>query len=171
MDRYRNFALSAYLVGASLAIIPYFDAAMSLWPWRPSLGQWRFGAIGLVSNAFMLGGLGLLVLLMTAFVFGHWRTLRVLGGLCAASALFTMVAIVLFGLDAIETRSHVDTAVKLSYDVASLTAFVKLSAAFVTLVCFALAGLRTPKQQRARATEAEPFVMPGKARVPEPAPA
>ena len=100
MNRYRYLALPAYLAAAALILIPFTDAALSLYPWRPGVAQWRFGAVGLMSNAFMIPTAGLLIMLTTALVLGHWRTLRVLGLVCGVAALFTGMSIGLFGLDA-----------------------------------------------------------------------
>ena len=153
MNRYRYFALPAYLVAAALILIPFFDAAMSVWPWRPGAAQWRFGALGLLSNAFMIPAAGLLIVLATALALEHRRTLRVFGVLCALGALFTGVSVLLFGLDALQTRVNVAPSARLAFNAASLTAAGKLLLATVTLVAFALAGLRSQKEKRASASQ------------------
>ncbi|HET9440315.1 MAG TPA: hypothetical protein VFO52_09095 [Longimicrobiales bacterium] len=151
MSRYRYLALPAYFVAAALVLIPLVDAALSLWPWRPGAAQWRFGAIGLASNALMIPAAGLLIMLATSLTLGHWRTLRVFGAVCALAALCTFVSIFLFGLDAIQTRVNVNPNAHLSFTVASFTAAAKLLLATITLIGCAIAGLRT-KAERVRPT-------------------
>ncbi|HEX6560185.1 MAG TPA: hypothetical protein VF021_12000 [Longimicrobiales bacterium] len=143
MNRYRHLALPAYLVAAALVFIPIFDASMSVWPWRPGVEQWRFGALGLLSNAFMIPAAGLLIVLATALLLGHWRTLRAFGFVCAAGALLTMLFLVLFALDAVQTSASVGPEANASFVAASYTAAAKLLLAAVTLAGFAVAGLRT----------------------------
>jgi hypothetical protein len=151
MSRYRSVALPAYLVAASLIIIPFFDAGMSVWPWRPSAAQWRFGAIGLFSNAFMIPAVGLLIILATALTLEQRRTLRVFGVACAVGALLTGVSVLLFALDALQTRVNVSPNARLAFDAASLAAVGKLLLATLTLIGFALAGLRAGGRERKNA--------------------
>jgi hypothetical protein len=153
MNRYRFLAWPAYLVAGMLIVIPFFDAAMSLWPWRPSAAQWRFGALGLTSNAFMIPAAGALIVLVTALQLGHWRTLRVLGVVSAIGAVVTGLSIGLFALDAMQTRVNVAETARLSFTVASLTAAAKLVLATLTLAGLAVAGLRTPRERRAAAAQ------------------
>ncbi len=101
MHRFRLLGLPAYLVAAGVIFIPLVDASMSVWPWRPFVVQWRFGAIGLLSNAFMITAIGLLIVLATALLLGHWRTLRVFGVICALGAVVVAVSMGLFALDAV----------------------------------------------------------------------
>ncbi len=147
MNRYRHLALPAYLVAAGLILIPFFDASMSVWPWRPGIVQWRFGALGLMSNALMIPAVGMLIILAIALLFGHGRTLRVFGALCTLAALVTGVSIFVFALDAVQTRVNVAESGRLSYTVASITAVGKLLLATLTLVGFAIAGLCAPRDK------------------------
>jgi hypothetical protein len=156
MNRYRYLAFPAYVVALSLIIIPFFDAAASLWPWRLGVAQWRFGAIGLASNAFLIPGAGLLVLLVTALTFEHRTALRVFGVVCAIAAVLAGVSVLLFGLDAMQTRADVTSAARLSFHVASLTAVVKLLVATAALVGFALAGLRSERERRTPVRDTAP---------------
>ena len=148
MNRYRLLALPAYLVAFPLIVIPATDATLTLWPWRVGVAQWRFGALGLFSNAFMIPCAGLLVAFVTALTLGHWRTLRVLGAACALLAVFTGLSILLFGLDAIQSSANVQDAARLSFKVASITAAAKMALATATFAAFAMTGLRSPREQR-----------------------
>ena len=158
MNRYRFLGFSAYLVAATLIVVPFFDAAMSLWPWQPASAQWRFGAIGLASNALMLPCAGILIALATSISLGQPRASRWLGMLCAAAALATSLSILLFALDAMQTRANVAAAARLSFNVASATAIAKLLIGTITLAAFARAGWRSGNE-RSR-TPAQPGVRP-----------
>ena len=148
MNRYRFLGLAAYLVATTLIVVPFFDAAMSLWPWQPGSARWRFGAVGLGSNALMVPCAGVLIALATSITLGHLRAARLLGIVCALGAFFTTLAILLFALDAMQTRADVNPAALLSFNVASLTAVVKLMLGTATLAAFARAGIRSSNERR-----------------------
>jgi hypothetical protein len=153
MDQYRRLAGPAYLVACTLIFIPLFDATMQLWPLNPGSTQWRFGALGLLSNAFLIPAVGLLIVLVTGRTFGHVSLLRVTGWLCAAAAVVATLLLLLFAMDALETRTAVTAAARLSFVVASFTAAGKMLLAIGTLVLLARAGIRT---HRARANRGAP---------------
>jgi len=142
MNRYRVLALPAYIVGISLIVIPLFDAAAQLWPFSMGSTAWRFGAIGLLSNAFIVPSAGLLVLLGTALALEQKKMLRVLGWVSGICAVLIPPVIVLFALDAVQTRVGIRPDLELSFLVASLTAVGKLILAMVTLFAFAIAVRR-----------------------------
>ncbi|HEY0304024.1 MAG TPA: hypothetical protein VGC44_03580 [Longimicrobiales bacterium] len=148
MNRYRFLGFSAYLVAATLVVIPFFDALMSAWPWAPSSAQWRFGAIGLASNALLLPCAGLLIALAAGIALGQYRALHLFGLICAAGALITGLSLLLFAIDAMQTRVNVDPAAVLSYNVASFTAVGKLLIGMITLAAFARAALRSSNDRR-----------------------
>lgn len=152
MNRYRYLSLPAYLVATALIVIPFADTALSLYPWRVDAAQWRFGAVGLMSNAFMVPCVGLLILFVTALLQGHGRTLRFFGFACATLAVITALSVGLFALDAVQASGNVQDAAKLSYKVASVTAVFKLLLATATLSAFAIAGLRTPRERERAST-------------------
>jgi hypothetical protein len=143
MDRYPKLAGPAYIVAFMLVAIPLFDATMSVFPFGLGNEQWRFGAIGLLSNAFMIPAAGLLIALVTALSFGHFRFLRVLGAICAISSVLVVLLLLLFGLDAVQARLNVNPQAKLSFVVASFTAAAKLILAVITLVLIGAVGLKS----------------------------
>jgi hypothetical protein len=150
MNRYKYLTWPAYLVAFALVAVPFFDASMQVGSFNPSNEQWRFGAVGLMSNAFMIPAVGLLIALVAAGTFGHWRFLRVLGAICGLGAVIVLALLLLFGLDAIQTRANVQPAARLSFVVASFTAAAKLLLALLTLAAIARAGLKTPVTERPR---------------------
>ncbi len=153
MNRYRFLGVAAYLVATTLIVVPFFDAVMSLWPWQPGSAQWRFGAVGLGSNALMVPCGGMLIAMATSITLGHLRATRVLGFVSAVGAFVTALSILLFALDAMQTRADVNPAAMLSFNVASLTAVAKLLLGAVTLAAFARAGLRSSNERRTAAAQ------------------
>lgn len=134
-----RLAPCAYLVAFLLIAIPMFDASMSVAPWVPGDPQWRFGAIGLISNALMIPAAGMLIAVVAAMTFGHLTFLRVLRILCWIGSLGIMLAVILFALDALQTRNAIRPQMQLSYNVASLTAAFKLLLGAATFLLFARA--------------------------------
>jgi hypothetical protein len=147
----RQLAPCAYVVAFTLIAIPLFDAAMSVAPFHLGTAQWRFGAVGLFSNALMLTAVGYFLAVATALIQGHaglQRVLRILGWTIGAGIL---CSIVLFGLDALQTRAAVAPRMRLSFVVASVTAVGKLLLGALT---FALLARACRPSRRAKGKEA-----------------
>ena len=137
MTNYRQLAPAAYIVAFLLIFIPMFDAGMTVAPWHPGNPQWRFGIVGLWSNALMLPAVGGLIAVTAALVFGHLRTQLWLGVLSWLTALFVTLMALMFILDALQTKSAIRPEMHLSYEVAVVTAEGKL---ILGLVSFYLLG-------------------------------
>ena len=145
MSNYRHLAPSAYLVAFLLFAIPFFDALMSVAPWHVTNTTWRFGSIGLLSNALMIPAAGALVAVVTAVTFEHPRVQRVLGIVSWALVLVILASLGFFFLDAIQSRPMIRSEMMLSYQVATTTATVKLFLGAVTFFFLGRACLATPR--------------------------
>jgi hypothetical protein len=159
----RQIAWPAYLVSASMIAIPIVDAATTLYPWHPSDARWRFGAVGMMSNALLIPTAGLLVALVTSLVLNHTtlrRTISIIGFIAAG---LCVVALGMFALDSIQTRAAVRPEMRLSFNVASLTAAAKTLLAGITYLGFGMAASRGIAKQ---APEAPFIAMPEKTRSP-----
>jgi hypothetical protein len=139
----RQIAWPAYLVSASMIAIPIVDAATTLYPWRPSDAHWRFGAVGMLSNALLIPTAGLLVALATALVLNQTTLRRTIGVAGFVVAGLCVVALAMFALDSIQTRAAVRPEMRLSFNVASLTAAAKTLLAAVTYFAFGMAAARS----------------------------
>ncbi len=126
MSNYRQMAPAAYLVAALLFFIPFFDALASVAPWHPLAAQWRFGAIGLISNAFMIPAAGALIAVGTALTYSHYKTQLWFGIVCWLMTLVVVLGMLSFSLDAIQTRTAIRPDMYRSYEVATVTAEAKL---------------------------------------------
>src|SRR5258708_21184072 len=117
MSNYRQMAPAAYLVAALLFFIPFFDALASVAPWHPFGAQWRFGAIGLISNAFMIPAAGALIAVGTALTYSHYKTQLWFGIVCWLMTLVVVLGMLSFSLDAIQTRTALRPDIYRSYEV------------------------------------------------------
>jgi hypothetical protein len=156
----RRLAVPSYLVAAMLIAIPAFDAMMSVAP--PHFGDphWRFGAFGLMSNALMIPAAGVLVLLATAMTMEHRRTLRVVGGLAWAIAVIAALGLILFALDALQTRAAVVPSMALSFRVATITAAAKMIVGAIAFAAFGRAGWRAGRLSRSSRGRGAALVVP-----------
>ena len=138
----RQVAWPAYLVAIAIILIPLADVSTSLYPWRLMEARWRFGAVGLMSNALLLPMPGLLLAYVTATILDHRRTRRVIGILGLAAAVLCVIALGVFGLDAIQTRAGVRPELRLSFNVASVSAAVKTIIAGAAFLAIGIASFR-----------------------------
>jgi chromate transport protein ChrA len=149
MNRYRSFAWPAYIVGLTLILTPLADVALEVWPFRWGNAQWRFGAVGLLSNSSMVTAAGILIVLAVAIALEHYRLVDLIGWLSAVLAALVASILGIFALDVIQTRVDVLPAGLQAFTIASITAAAKMLVFLVTLVAFATAALRTVRAKAA----------------------
>jgi hypothetical protein len=166
MQRHSGLALGTYLVGAALIVLPLFDASISTWPFRFGDVRWRFGASGLFANALMIPNAGLLLILAAAITYGHNRFRRVIGVVAVAGAALWLVAIVMFGLDAIQARPLARPEMRTSFAVASWSAVGKMLLSAVTLFVLGLIGIRTGQVAIHESRDPEPLIVSASHRKP-----
>lgn len=137
MNNYRQLSPAAYLVAAVLVVFPLFDSGLSLSPWNVGSAQWRFGAIGMLSNTLMIVALGAFIAVATAVSLNQDRARRILGFTSWLLAVVLLGGIAAFALDAVQARPQIRADMMFSYQLASLTAEVKL---LLGALSFALFG-------------------------------
>ena len=142
----RPLAWSAYGVALLLIVIPLADSSLGVMPFRFDSSTWRFGAVGLVSRALMTPIFGLLVAITTAAVFRHRRAARAFAVLAFLGATGTLVAVVAFGLDAIQTRAQVKSEAAGAFDLASGLALAKYLAGCAVLTLLGFAGWKAGRR-------------------------
>jgi hypothetical protein len=160
MTDQRRLAVPSYLVAAMLIAIPAFDAMMSVAP--PHFGDphWRYGAFGLLSNALMIPAAGVLIVLVTAWTLEHRVTLRVVGVASWLVAAVALLGLVLFALDALQTRAAVVPAMMLSFRVATVTAAAKMIIGVIAFAAFGRAGWQGGRSVRGSSTRRASLVVP-----------
>jgi hypothetical protein len=149
MPNFRKISASAYMVAFLLVSIPFFDVAVTLAPWHPSISQWRFGALGLTCNALMIPAAGGLVAVVTAVMSEMERTRKWIGRVSWLMAILCVIAIMVFALDAVQASPKIVPAMMLSYRISVITATIKWFFGALTFALFGMAcGIpapRTPK--------------------------
>jgi hypothetical protein len=141
----RQLAWPAYLVAVAMVLVPLVDAWTTLFPWNFGDARWRFGAVGLVSNALMIPLAGMLIAFVVAWAREQRMMLKVLGVIGFVGALVCLLALVSFSLDALQTRAQVRPEMRLSFNVASITAALKTLLSGATFLAFGLSGWRAGK--------------------------
>jgi hypothetical protein len=155
MTTARRIAWPAYLVSALLIAAPFADASTNIFPWHPGDARWRFGAIGVFTNASILPVLGVLLLLAVAVGAGHRGFRKVLSVVAFVVAAAGILATGLFVLDALQTQSAVRPELRLSFAVAAITAGVKLLVTSVIMLAIGLSA-RVGRDERAEAKTKRP---------------
>src|SRR3954470_1361886 len=154
----QQLAAASYFVAFLLIAIPIFDALMSVAPFHPERAQWRFAAVGLLSNALMIPSVGMLIAVVAAVTLDHVGALRVIRVLSWLVVPVILAAIGAFALDSMQTRAAVRPEMQLSFLVASVTAVCKLLLGVVAFVLFALAS-RTSSRRAERAADASSLLV------------
>ncbi len=145
--RVERLPLPAYLVASLLIVFPVFDSVAQLWPLNPSNLQWRFGALGLASQALMTPLLGLLLLSVVARLAGHSRGQFLIGLLSLGFALACLGTGGLFGLDAPEVRELIPAEAQPAFQVSAAVALAKYLLVAVIAGVFGRAGVREARRQ------------------------
>lgn len=145
MQNARYLTVPAYLVAVAMILIPLADSFTTLFPWNVGDARWRFGAVGLISNALMIPLAGLLVAFTVAWMREQRLVLRAIGVLGFLGVLVCLIALIAFALDALQTRAQVRVEMRLSFNVASITAAIKTLLAGATFLAFGVSGWRASR--------------------------
>lgn len=137
----RRIASPAYVLALALIMIPLADVAISLFPWRMTEPRWRFGATGVMSNALLLPLVGLLIGLVVSAIAEHRLTRKLIGVVGIIGASLCLVVLIVFGLDAVQTRAAVRPEMRTGFATAAFGAAVKVAIAGVVSVTVAVAAL------------------------------
>lgn len=141
-DRLRLVAWPGYLVAGTLFIVPLADAALTVWPYRVSLVQWRFGAAGVLSGGLMMPLVAVLLALVAATLLEHDRIVYVIS-LCAAAATMVLLAgTAWFMIDSLKMEPTLLEDARTPFTLAVVRVSVKLVLATTTAAGLSLAGMK-----------------------------
>ncbi len=153
----KSVGLLGYVLAALLIAVPLADAAASLTPLRPGDVTWRVGAVGVISRAMLLPGVGAVLGYAVALRLEQWRVQWVVSFASALAALASIGALVLFTLDALETRAMMAPADRGALALVSIVALGKLAVFVFLFGALAAISWRTSRRTaRARRAEAAP---------------
>lgn len=120
-DRQRRLLMAAYPIFIVMAINPIISLLVMRWPLKfDSLG-WRFFFSGqLISDTMPYHATALALLLMLATWLGHRNVARAVAVMAIISAAAIVVAVLMFGLDALQMRRTIPQGNKAQFDAAGL---------------------------------------------------
>jgi Na+/phosphate symporter len=145
-----SFLLSAgYLVAALLVVVPIFETVASVFPLQLGDVTWRFGAVGLVTQALLTPVLGMTLTVYLASWHGSRTDLLVLAGLCTFAMIGLLAAFPVFVMDALEMRMLVEGDAQRAVDLATAVAAGKLLAFALVAALLAWGSRSTAKKSRA----------------------
>jgi hypothetical protein len=149
----RPLMAALYAVAALMIIVPLLEVVLSVWPLRLNQTSWRFGTFGLLSQTIMTPLLGLLLLVIATVLIGYWRALQAIAVLAALAALFLLIGLPLFALDAVQMRAQVRPQAMRAYDLSATMAALKLTATFFIAVFIALGSWKAARENRRRSPQ------------------
>jgi hypothetical protein len=139
-----RLARAGYWLAFVLIAFSIANWVASVWPVQIGQARWRFGAVGALSNAVLTPLLGLFL----AFAIAVWRddtrVRRALGWLSAILAGCSVILLLGFTLDFLQTRATADPRIHHTLDIASGISIVKQIGIIITLVFFSMTGIRRP---------------------------
>lgn len=147
MDKLKHLTTPLLLLAALLIVLPLIELAASVWPVGLANAEWRFGAVGLLSNALLLPLLGSFIVVVVAAQGGKKRLVQAMSVLNGLAAAFLLVAIPLFLLDSLELRSRVPDARMHAFDFAAARAALAMGFSFVVLSALSRGGFRSSRRE------------------------
>ncbi len=146
MDKLKHLTTPLLLFAVLLIVVPAMELADAVWPVGLGNAEWRFGAVGLLSNTLLEPLLGSAIIIVVATLSDKRRILVNMSVINGLAALLLFVAIPLFMLDSIELRSRVPPEATLRFDVAASKAVFVHGLAVIVLAGLSFAGLKSSKR-------------------------
>jgi hypothetical protein len=146
----RPLIAAAYLVALLMVLLPMIEILLSVWPLRFNQTAWRFGTVGLFSQAAMTPLVGAILLFATAFFLGHRKSLLAAGVVTGIIAVVLLATIPLFGLDAVQMRSQVRAETTRAFDISAMLAAIKLFGLFVVSALLTVGAIKAARNNAPR---------------------
>jgi chromate transport protein ChrA len=124
LNRQRTLMSAVYPILAVLVLHQLADVMVSITPMRVDDVTWRYGATGLLIGAAPTMAIGLALMLLVSAVLDNRVAARVLGILATVVAVVVGIAILSFGLDALQVRRMIREDAKPGFDDAGLKTMV-----------------------------------------------
>ncbi len=124
-DRQRRLLLAAYPIFLVMALNPIITLLVTRWPLKFDSLAWRFFFGGqLISDAMPYHATALALLMLLATLLGHRNVVRAVAITALVSAVVIGVAVMMFGLDALQMRRTIPQGGKPQFDAAGLKTLV-----------------------------------------------
>ncbi len=162
----RPLIAAVYAVAAFMILVPLIEVTLSVWPLRFNQTAWRFGTFGLISQSIMTPLLGIVLLVASAVLLDHRRTLHMSAVFVSLIALLLVAGLPLFALDAIQMRVQVRAEALRAFHFSSTMAAVKMTAALMVVVLLAIGAWKAARSSTKRAPAREQDTPPLLARRP-----
>lgn len=120
LNRQRTLLGAAYPILAMVMLHRIVEVVISVTPLRLDDVTWRFGATGLLIGAAPTMALATVLILIVAALLDHRIGARWVGIIAIAFAVLVGVAVLSFGLDALQVRRMIREDAKPGFDDASL---------------------------------------------------
>jgi hypothetical protein len=147
-DSQSRLRVPTYLVLGSALIFALVDFFLAVAPLQVGNVMWRFGAVGLGANAIVTPLVLCVLIYALAVWLGDRAMIATIGVFAALLALYLLVAVGAFSLDALQMRSRVAPAAHGKFIVASAVAIVKIVIELVLAVVLAVNAFRANRATR-----------------------
>lgn len=134
LNRQRNLLSAVYPILLVLALNPLVQVVVSVSPYRLDDVSWRFGATGMLIAAAPSVALAIGLMLLLAALLDHRASARWMGIFAILFAVVIGVAVISFGLDALQVRRMIREDAKPRFDNESLKALITVVLTVPTLL-------------------------------------
>jgi hypothetical protein len=147
MDALRRLTPAAYAVALVFLLSPLVDVVTNVYPFESGSVQWRYGAVGIMSNYLISAVFGLLLATLVAALAGHVKVLWAAAATNLALAAVLVVIVGLFALDVLQLRNVVRPEAADMFKIGAAKAAFKLLVVAASLVLLGVAGLKAARAE------------------------
>jgi hypothetical protein len=147
MDSLRRLTPAAYAVAAVFILSPLVDVVANFYPFDPGSVQWRYGAVGIMSNYLVSAVFGLLLGTLVAAVGGGRIARWTFTALSLAVAVALVLVLLLFSLDVLQLRNVVRPEAAEMFKVGALKTALKLVMVAAALFLLGIGGFRVARAE------------------------
>lgn len=156
-----------YFFAFMLVALPVTQTVLGLWPLRPGDVGWRFGAVGLITGAYSLPALAVVIAAAVAVHGAHARVQLALIVFLVVASLTILAVAPFFVLDALQLRTSLAADRRSAFDLAVANSLFVQSLLVAAALYLAAKLLRNRKRRRVSArddadTRGEPNVIFGR---------
>jgi hypothetical protein len=160
-ENLQRYVRALYPVALVLLLVPLVDLTLRSMPPQFGTLQWRFATVGLLLGNYGTILLGAALAGLAAAITGNRTVLRVVGIAALVMAVFTVAALLMFALDAVQIRRLAAPNFKRPILTSSVGALFNGGIGTVAWIVIARAALAASRAGRAATAAARGAVRPG----------